>query len=187
MFATAHTEALQSLHAMGVLLSSLPTPRNNRDWAKVHANVHTMEHALRIKPPEYRGPWLIRTYFFAEMRHHGVKNLSIVEDWTLTQLQEAIQPEQNKFLTMWMTHLAEDSLNQLLRRIRFRESLEMLSVYSCVLNDSTLMSFGIEEMQERKGEIRKARREMRSSGGYEMSPALVVSSVLSGDRVQGTG
>ena len=121
------------------------------------------------------------------MRHHGVKNLSIVEDWTLTQLQEAIQPDQNKFLTMWMTHLAEDSLKQLLRRIRFAESLEMLSVYACVLNDSTLMSFGIEEIQERKGEIRKARREMRSSSGYEISPALVVSSVLSGDRVQGTG
>ena len=186
-FDAAKAEGLLLLHAMGVVLNSLPTPRNNREWAKVQANVHRMADALRIKPPEYRGPWLIRTYFFAEMRHHGVKNLSIVEDWTLTQLQEAIQPDQNKFLTMWMTHLAEDSLKQLLRRIRFAEPLEMLSVYACVLNDSTLMSFGIEEIRERKGEIRKARREMRSSGGYEMSPALVVSSVLSGDRVQGTG
>ena len=185
-FDAAKAEGLLSLHAMGVLLNSLPTPHNNREWAKVQANVHTMEDALRIKPPEYRGPWLIRTYFFAEMRHHGVKKLSIVEDWTLTQLQEAIQPDQNKFLKTWMTHLAEGSLKQLLRRIRFAEPLEMLSVFACVLNDSTLMSFGIEEIQERKGEIRKARREMRR-GGYEMSPALVVSSVLSGDRVQGTG
>ena len=186
-FDDAKAEGLLSLHAMGVLLNSLPTPHNNREWAKVQADANRMADALRIKRPEYRGPWLVRTYFFAEMRHHGVKNLSIVEDWTLTQLQEAIQPDQNKFLATWMTHLAEDSLKQLLRRIRFAESLEMLSVYSCVLNDSTLMSFGIEEIQERKGEIRKARREMRSSGGYEMSPALVVSSVLSGDRVQGTG
>ena len=113
--------------------------------------------------------------------------LNIVEDWNVMQLLEAIQPNQNKWLTLWMTHLAEDSLKQLLRRIRFAESLEMLSVYACVLNDSTLMQLGIEEMQERKGEICKARREMRSSSGYEMSPALVVSSVLSGDRVQGTG
>ena len=105
----------------------------------------------------------------------------------MTQLQEAIQPDQNKWLTMWMTHLAEDSLKQLLRRLRFRESLEMLSIYTCVLNDSTLMSCDIEEMKERKGEIRKARREMCSSGGYEMCPALLVPFVLSGDRVQGTG
>ena len=186
-FDAAKAEGLLSLHAMGVLLNSLPIPRNNREWAGVQADANRMADTLRIKRPEYRGPWLVRTYFFAEMRHHGVKNLRIVEDWTLTQLQEAIQPEQNKFLTMWMTHLAEDSLKQLLRRIRFAESLEMLSIYSCVLNDSTLMSFGIEEMQERKGEMRKARREMRSSGGYEMSPALVVSSVLSGHRLQGTG
>ena len=113
--------------------------------------------------------------------------MSIIEDWTLTQLEEAIKPDQNKWLTMWMTHVAGDSLKQLLKRLYFTESLEMLSVYACVLNDSTLMSFGIEEMRERKGEIRKARHEMRSSGGYEMSPALVVSSVLSGDRAQGTG
>lgn len=182
-FDAAKAEGLLSLHAMGVLLNSLPTPHNNREWAKVQADANRMAEMQRIKRPDYRWPWLVRTYFFAEMRHHGVKNLSIVEDWTLTQLQEAIQPDQNKFLTMWMTHLAEDSLKQLLTRIRFAESLEMLSVYACVLNDSTLMQFGIEEMQERKGEIRKARREMRSSGGYEISPALVVSSVLSGDRV----
>ena len=182
-FDAAKAEGLLSLHVMGVLLNSLPTPRNNREWAKVQAGANRMAETLRIKRSEYRWPWLVRTYFFAEMRHHGVKNLSIVEDWTLTQLQEAIQPDQNKFLTMWMTHLTEDSLKQLLRRIRFAESLEMLSVYACVLNDSTLMQFGIEKMQEHKGEICKARREMRSSGGYESSPALVVSSVLSGDRV----
>ena len=145
-----------------------------------------MADTQRIKRPEYRGPWLVRTYFFAEMCHHGVKNLSIVEDWTLTQLQEAIQPDQNKFLTMWMTHLAEDSLKQLLRRIRFRESLEMLSVYACVLNDSSLLTCPLDDMMKREGEIRKARgREMRKlkEGGYEMRPALLVTSVLS-ERLQ---
>ena len=124
-----------------------------------------MADTMRISRPKYRGPWLVRTYLFAEMRHHGVRKLSVVEDWTLAQLQEAIQPDQNNWLTMWMTHLAEDSLKQLLRRLHFAESLEMLSVYTCVLNDSTLMSCDIEEMKERKGEIRKARREMCSHAG----------------------
>ena len=88
---------------------------------------------------------------------------------------------------MWMTSLAADSLKQLMSRIHFAESVEMLSVYACVLSDSSLLTCHLDDMKERKGEIRKARREMRSSGGYEMNPALVVSSVLSGDRVQGTG
>ena len=97
----------------------------------------------------------------------------------MTQLQEAIQPDQNKWLTMWMTHLAEDSLKQLLRRLRFAESLEMLSVYACVLNDSTLMSCDIEELKECKSELRKARHDMCNHAGYEACPAVLVLSVLS--------
>ena len=116
------------------------------------------------------------------MRHHGVKNLSIVEDWTWTQLQEAIQPDQNKWLTMWMTRLANDSLKQLLKRLRFTESLEMLSIYACVLNDSTLMSLDFEEMKERKVELRRARRQQHNSGGYERCPASLVTSIMRDDR-----
>ena len=179
-FDIARAEALQSLHAMGVVLNSLPIPRNNREWAQAQADANKMADTMRIKRPEYRGPWLVRTYLFAEMRHHGVKKLSVVEDWTLTKLQEAIQPDQNKWLAMWMTHLAEDSLKQLLTRLRFAESLEMLSVYACVLNDSTLMTRDIEAMKQRKGEICKARHEMCSHSGYEMCPALLVSSICCG-------
>merc|ERR1712026_208100 len=60
-FDAAKAEGLLSLHAMGVLLNSLPTPRNNREWAKVQADVSRMADTLRIKRPEYRGPWLVRT------------------------------------------------------------------------------------------------------------------------------
>ena len=87
---------------------------------------------------------------------------------------------------MWMTYLAEDSLKQLLSRIRFAESVEMLSVYACVLNDSSLLTWPLDDMMKREGEIRKARgREMRKlkEGGYEMCPALLVTSVLS-ERLQ---
>ena len=56
--------------------------------------------------------------------------LSSVEDWNLARLQEAIQPDQNKWLTLWMTHLADDSLKQLLRRLRFTESFVNLRVCS---------------------------------------------------------
>ena len=179
-FNVAQAKVLQAFHAMGVLLNSLPVPHNNREWAQAQAAANTIADTMKINRPEYRWPWLVRTYLFAEMRHHGVTRLSIVEDWTLMQLQEAILPDQNKWLTMWMTRLAEDSLKQLLRRIRFEESLEMLSVYACVLNDSTLLACDLEEMKERKGEIRKARRVCRRRhAGYEMCPAVLVSSVLS--------
>ena len=87
---------------------------------------------------------------------------------------------------MWMTSLAADSLKQLMTRIHFAESVELLSVYACVLNDSSLLTCDLDDMKERKGEVRKARdlgmRKLRQ-GGYEMCPALLVTSVLS-ERLQ---
>ena len=82
---------------------------------------------------------------------------------------------------MWMTSLAADSLKQLMSRIHFAESVEMLSVYACVLNDSSLLTCPLDDMMKRKDEIRKARdREKRKlTRGYEMSPAVLVTSVLS--------
>ena len=98
-FNVAQAKALQALHTMGVVLNSLPVPRSNREWAQAQAAANTLADTMKINRSEYRWPWLVRAYLFAEMRHHGVTRLSIAEDWTLTQLQEAIQPDQNKWLT----------------------------------------------------------------------------------------
>ena len=98
-FNVAQAKALQALHTMGVVLNSLPVPRNNREWAQAQAAAITLADTMKINRSEYRWPWLVRAYLFAEMRHHGVRRLNIVEDWTLTQLQEALQPDQNKWLT----------------------------------------------------------------------------------------
>ena len=79
---------------------------------------------------------------------------------------------------MWMTSVAADSLKQLMSRIHFAESVEMLSVYACVLNDSSLLTCPFDDMMKRKDEIRKARKR-KLTRGYEMSPAVLVTSVLS--------
>ena len=60
-FDAAQAEALQSLHTMGVLLNSLPVPRNNREWAQVQADANTMADRMKIKRQEYRWPWLVHT------------------------------------------------------------------------------------------------------------------------------
>ena len=66
----------------------------------------------------------------------------------------------------------------MLRRLGATESLEMVPVYACVLNDSALMARGIEQMKKCKDEMRKARREMCCHVGYEMSPAVLALYVL---------
>ena len=44
------------------------------------------------------------------------------------ELQYAIKPDQNKWSPMWMSNVANDSLQTLIKHIRFREPVEMLSV-----------------------------------------------------------
>ena len=112
------------------------------------------------------------------MRHAGVSSLKIVEDWTSEQLQDAIKPDQNEWVARWMSGLAGTSLTQLLRLLRFREPLEMLSVYVCIMNDSTLMAYPLKQLKERVDDITKARCQMRRQNGQEASPALVVKSVM---------
>ena len=77
-----------------MVLNSLPVPRTNVAWAHVHADAEALSKRLKIKRSQYRWPWLLRTYIFAEMRHDGVSSLKIVNDWTSEQLQDAIKPDQ---------------------------------------------------------------------------------------------
>ena len=114
------------------------------------------------------------------MRHHGVETLKIAEDWNSEQLQDAIKPDQNEWLSKWMSCVADNSLKKLLRRLRFTESLEMLSVYSCVMNDSTTMAYSIDQLKARMGDITKTRIRMIGADGREASPAVVLKSVMEG-------
>ena len=164
---------------MGVVLNSLLVPRTNVEWAQAQADAEALSERLKIKRSQYRWPWLLRTCIFAEMRHAGVSLLKIVKDWTSEQLQDTIKPDQNEWAARWMkSGLAGTSLKKLLRLLRFREPLEMLSVYVCIMNDSSIMAYPLKQLKERVDDITKARCQMRRQNGQEASPALVVKSVM---------
>ena len=176
--AAVHVKTYETLHSMGVVLNSLRVPRTNVEWAQAQADAEALSDRLKIKRSQYRWPWLLRTYIIAEMRHAGVNSLKIVEDWTSEQLQGAIRPDQNEWVAKWMFGLAGNSLKKLLRILRFTEPLEMLSVYVCIMNDSSIMAYPLKQLKERVDDITKARCQMRRQNGQEASPALVVKSVM---------
>ncbi len=89
-----------------------------------------------------------------------------------------MRPDQNEWLSLWMSHLAGDSLRKLLQRLRFTESLEMLSVYACIMNDSAVAAYPLEQIKKHADEIGKARRQMHKRHGREASPVLVLKSVM---------
>lgn len=173
-----HMKSYQTLHVMGVLLNSMPIPHTNVEWAQVQVDVEAMADLVKLKRSQYHWPWLLRTYIYTEMRHHGVEELKVAKDWNAKELQTATRPDQNKWLSLWMSQLAGNSLKKLLRRLRFTESIEMLSIFACVLNDTTIMSYTLEQLTKHQDEIRMARQQMHEQYGKEASPVLVVKSVM---------
>ena len=75
--AAVHVKTYQTLHSMGVVLNSLRAPRTNVEWAQVQADAEASSERLKSKRSQYRWPWLLRTYIFAEMRHAGVNSLKL--------------------------------------------------------------------------------------------------------------
>ena len=113
----------------------------------------------------YHWPWLVRVYLIAEMRHAGVESLTVARDWNVEQLQQALRPDQNEWLPVWMTGVAQSSLKKLLRRLRFVEPLELLSCFACIMSDSTVMSHSLANLRQHTEQIEKARQQMRNQFG----------------------
>ena len=55
-FNVAQAKALQALHTMGVVLNSLPVPRNSREWAQAQAAAITLADTMKINRSVYRWP-----------------------------------------------------------------------------------------------------------------------------------
>ena len=117
---------------------------------------------------------------FAEMRHHGVMSLKVTVEWDSTELQSAVKPDQNKRLPMWMPKVANDSLRKLLKHIRFRAPVEMLSLYACVMNNTTIVASSITQIRKQAGEIRRVRRSMYEQIGREDHNAMALRSAMAG-------
>lgn len=176
----AHTESLRALHTAGVVLNMLPVPRTNVEWTRAQEQANEAAEMLKLKRSQYHWPWLVRTYLIAEMRHHGIMSLRVVQDWNTKELQDAFKPDQNGWLSLWMSRLVGGSLRQLLLRLRFKESVELLSCFACVMSDNTIMAYPTAQVRQRSAEIEKVRRQMCQQFGREPSPAVVMQSVMAG-------
>eukprot|EP00974_Lingulodinium_polyedra_P066927 6477199-Lingulodinium_polyedra.AAC.1 len=62
----------------------------------------------------------------------------VAPHWNTKELQDTIKPNQTERLSAWMSNLAGGSLRKLLRRLRCKESVEMLSMPTRVMNDPTI-------------------------------------------------
>ena len=79
---------------------------------------------------------------------------------------------------MWMSNVAHEPLRKLLKHIRCREPVEMLSVYARAMIDTTIMAIPSTQIRKQADEIRRVRRTMYEQFGREAHPGVVLRSSL---------
>ena len=113
------------------------------------------------------------------MRHHGIMQLQITAEWGLTEVAEALVPDQRRQLHVWMTALAGHSLKKLVKMLAYSEPLEMLSCFACILGDNAIIDIPETRIRALTYGIQRARRQ-RWKGQWEGHPGHTMQDVMVG-------
>ena len=125
----------------------------------------------------------MNVYMIVEMRHKGIKELRVTIDWSHEEVAEAMLPDQSEWLGLWVRKVAEDSLKGLIKKLEYREPLEMLSCFACILGDSALDKFSLECLSKGAAAISIKRKQVQKSNPMrqEGNPAWIVMQALRGE------
>ena len=181
----AGSEAIARMHRMhrkGRLLLDLPVPRTNKQWREVLTQVRQRAPVMKLGKAEdkdYHLWWLVRIYLIVEMRHAGIDRLSVVEDWSASQVSLAMLPDRSEWVQCWL-RIAGDSLKTLLKKLSYREPLEMLSCCACILGDSSIDKFPTEALEAARTDIvlERERAKAKSAWSDEDHPGNIIEQVM---------
>ena len=108
------------------------------------------------------------------MRHQGIERLRVTTDWDKDAVASALVPDMNEWLGMWMA--CTKSLKALLSRLAYREPLEMLSCFCCIMGDNDIDQYSTDALDEARENISQQRRVMRGKSAFkdEANPAIII-------------
>ena len=178
-----HAKMLQ-LHRLGRMLLQMQVPHTNRDWLDSITKFGSRCSEAKInsgqREDNYQFWWLARMYLIVEMRHQRIRQLRVVTDWDKDQVVEAMVPDMSEWLKAWMASRDFPTLKTLLSRLAYREPLEMLSCFCCILGDNDIDTHSTEVLKSAREAICKQRRSMReaSRSKDEAHPAIVIQKAL---------
>ena len=180
-----HVRILQ-MHRLGRMLLQMQVPRTNREWLEsiegfgkrcYDAGINTGQ-----REDNYQFWWLARSYLIVEMRHQGIERLRVTDDWDKDQIAASMVPDMNEWLSAWMTskEVGARSLKPLLSKLVYREPLELLSCFCCILGDGLIDQYSIDALDSARDAINKERKQMREASAFkdEGHPALILQKAM---------
>ena len=181
---SSHHERMLRMHRMGRMLLLTPVPRTNQEWSEsiegfgercAQAGINTGQ-----KEDNYHFWFLARLYLIVEMRHRGIEQLRVTADWDKDQVVAAMVPDMCDWLSSWMSSPGAGSLKSLLSKLSYREPLEMLSCFCCILGDNEVEAHSTDALASAGDAIGEQRRIMRATSARqdEGHPALIIREAL---------
>lgn len=89
-------------------------------------------------------------------------------------------PDMSEWLSSWMASKEVPSLKTLLSKLGYREPLEALSCFCCILGDNEINQYSTDALNSARDAINKQRRLMREASAFkdETHPAIILQKVL---------
>ena len=178
-----HARILQ-MHRLGRMLLQMQVPRKNQEWLESIERFGQRCSQARInsgrREDNYQFWWLARTYLIVEMRHQGIEQLRVVTDWDKDQVIAAMVPDMSEWLQSWMSSKDMPSLKTLLSKLAYREPLEMLSCFCCILGDNDIDGYSTDALESARDVISNQRRLMKEASTFkdEAHPAITIQKAM---------
>ena len=181
-----HNARIRQMHRLGRMLLPMRVPRTNQEWLASMQDFgrRCADAGINSGKTEnhYQFWWLARVHLIVEMRHRRIERLRVVADWDKDEVTMAMVLDMSDWLTTWITAAQVEamSLKQLLSKLSYREPLEMLSCFCCILGDTSIDRFSIEELQSARDAICERRRCIREESIYEDegNPTIIIRSAM---------
>ena len=179
-----HLGRMLHMHRLGRVLLQTKVPHTNREWLESIEGFGKRCAELGInsgqKEDNYQFWWLCRIYLIVEMRHQGIEKLRVTANWNKDEVASAMVPDMNEWLSTWMSSKYITSLKVLLSRLAYREPLEMLSCFCCIMGDNDIDRYSTDALESAWGAFGKQRRVMRRASAFkdDAHPAFIIRKVM---------
>jgi len=176
-----HRNRWVRLHRQGLLFNSLLVPRKTSEWctAQEAARIGAGQIGIATGPKKYQWNWIVRANLLVEVRHHGVQQLKVDQDWDEQQVKTALAPDQGGWLPLWVRS-AGGSLKSALAKLKYDGPVEMAACFACIAADTVLDAYTVEELDEAAKDVVIARKRCLKENRFEGNPSLIFRDVLCG-------
>jgi hypothetical protein len=177
--ATQYTE----LFKVQVVLNTMPVAEDFECWESAFSTcsktlkVFSTDAGAIADLSKYAGRWGLRKTLIGKRMCNNASSFKIPPKLSIKRFAKLF-PDQCEYVTRWAKFLKVRTMQQLVSKLRFKDSLEFLTMFTCLIGDSRLRSQEVATLKKVRPTITKFKRLSRNSQGHVGHPACVYADAI---------